>query len=266
VAVGLTASELQIWKEIDGIFTADPRKAPTARLLPSITPSEAAELTFYGSEVINSVAMQQVVRAEIPIRVLNVMKPSGQGTMIAATKTVKVSKRPGFTLTRGKSLADLTILEVSKKPTAVTVKRSVVLLNIRSNRKIGAPGFLSQVFQILDKHNLSAAPIASSEVNVSLGLHSEIPMVLHALDEDGNERISIKDKRLRKACEKLEQLGDVDIRTNMAILSLVGQGLKNMVGISGRFFSVLGEARINVEMISQGEFLSSYYKQYFRKC
>lgn len=199
--------------------------------------------------------MQQVVRAEIPIRVLNVMKPEGQGTMIAASKKIKnVSKKSGFTLSRGKSLADLTIASVPKRPTAVTVKRSVVLLNVRSNRKIGAPGFLSQVFQTLDRQNLSAAPIASSEVNVSLGLHSEIPMVLHNLDEHGNEKITIKDKRLRKACEKLEQLGDVDIRTNMAILSLVGQGLKNMVGISGRFFSVLGEAGINVEMISQGTF------------
>ncbi|TID18984.1 Aspartate/glutamate/uridylate kinase [Venturia nashicola] len=253
IAVSLTASELQIWKEIDGIFTADPRKAQTARLLPSITPSEAAELTFYGSEVINSVAMQQVVRAQIPIRVLNVMKPAGKGTIIASSKPLKPpQEEAGFTLRRGKSLAHLTTAKIPKRPTAVTVKRSVVLLNVRSNRKIGAPGFLSQVFQTLDRQNLSAAPIASSEVNVSLGLHSEIPMVLYNLNEDGTEKITIKDKRLRKACEQLAKLGDVDIRTNMAILSLVGQGLKNMVGISGRFFSVLGEAGINVEMISQG--------------
>ncbi|KAE9992983.1 hypothetical protein EG327_006952 [Venturia inaequalis] len=257
-AVGLNASALQIWKEIDGIFTADPRKAPTARLLPSITPSEAAELTFYGSEVINSVAMQQVVRAQIPIRVLNVIKPTGQGTMIAAspkepTTTTTAPTTPDLTLSRGKPLADLTLLNIPKRPTAITVKRSVLLLNIRSNRKIGAPGFLSQVFQTLDRYNLSAAPIASSEVNVSLGLHSEIPMVLRSLDDAGEEKIIIKDKRLRKACEKLVQLGDVDIRTDMAILSLVGRGLKNMVGISGRFFGVLGEAGVNVEMISQDQ-------------
>ncbi|QDS77422.1 hypothetical protein FKW77_006580 [Venturia effusa] len=271
VAVGLQSSELQIWKEIDGIFTADPRKAPTARLLPSITPSEAAELTFYGSEVINSVAMQQVVRAEIPIRVLNVMKPSGQGTKIASSSstTNTPQKASGFTLSRGKSLNTTTntipITSTAntslKKPTAVTVKRSVILLNVRSNRKISAPGFLSQVFQTLDAQNLSAAPIASSEVNVSLGLHSEIPMVHYNTNAATNTnhtaaaadgKITIKDKRLRKAVENLEQLGDVELRTDMAILSLVGQGLKNMVGISGRFFGVLGEAGINVEMISQG--------------
>ena len=68
VAVGLEAKELQIWKEVDGIFTADPRKVPTARLLASITPAEAAELSFFGSEVIHPFTMEQVIRARIPIR------------------------------------------------------------------------------------------------------------------------------------------------------------------------------------------------------
>lgn len=60
LAVGLGASELQIWKEVDGIFTADPRKVPTARLIPIISPDEAAELTYYGSEVIHPFTMEQV--------------------------------------------------------------------------------------------------------------------------------------------------------------------------------------------------------------
>jgi aspartate kinase len=60
LAVGLEASELQIWKEVDGIFTADPRKVPTARLLPVISPDEAAELSYYGSEVVHPFTMEQV--------------------------------------------------------------------------------------------------------------------------------------------------------------------------------------------------------------
>lgn len=60
LAVGLQAFELQIWKEVDGIFTADPRKVPTARLIPTISPDEAAELTYYGSEVIHPFTMEQV--------------------------------------------------------------------------------------------------------------------------------------------------------------------------------------------------------------
>lgn len=60
LAVGLEATELQIWKEVDGIFTADPRKVPTARLLSIISPDEAAELTYYGSEVVHPFTMEQV--------------------------------------------------------------------------------------------------------------------------------------------------------------------------------------------------------------
>ncbi|KIR29138.1 aspartate kinase [Cryptococcus deuterogattii LA55] len=81
-AVGLKASELQVWKEVDGIFTADPRKVPSARLVPMITPDEAAELTYYGSEVIHPFTMEQVIRARIPIRIKNVENPSGAGTVI----------------------------------------------------------------------------------------------------------------------------------------------------------------------------------------
>ena len=63
-----TVGELQIWKEVDGIFTADPRKGPNARLLTTISPDEAAELTYYGSEVIHPFTMEQVIRAKVPIR------------------------------------------------------------------------------------------------------------------------------------------------------------------------------------------------------
>lgn len=73
LAIGIPGSQLQIWKELDGIFTADPRRVRTARLLQTISPAEAAELTFYGSEVINSLAMKQAVRHRLPIAVKGIM-------------------------------------------------------------------------------------------------------------------------------------------------------------------------------------------------
>lgn len=97
LSVGLSASELQIWKEVDGVFTADPRKVPTARLIPVISPDEAAELTYYGSEVVHPFTMEQVgdihpmqlmaevaqvIRRRIPIRIKNVDRPGGCGTVI----------------------------------------------------------------------------------------------------------------------------------------------------------------------------------------
>jgi len=77
LAVGLEASELQIWKEVDGIFTADPRKVPTARLIPVISPDEAAELTYYGSEVVHPFTMEQVRRAMIESQFLLIPQIAG---------------------------------------------------------------------------------------------------------------------------------------------------------------------------------------------
>ncbi|KAF8175927.1 Aspartate/glutamate/uridylate kinase [Mycena galopus ATCC 62051] len=82
LAVGLEAAELQIWKEVDGIFTADHRKVATARLIPIISSAEAAELTYYGSEVAHPLAMEQAIRYKIPIRIKNLQNPRGTGIVI----------------------------------------------------------------------------------------------------------------------------------------------------------------------------------------
>ncbi len=74
-AAAVNAKELQIWKEVDGVFSSDPRKVKSAKVLSSITPEEAAELTYYGSEVIHPFTMEQVIKAKIPIRIKNALKP-----------------------------------------------------------------------------------------------------------------------------------------------------------------------------------------------
>ena len=250
VAVGLRAKELQIWKEVDGIFTADPRKVPTARLLDSGTPSEAAELTFYGSEVIHPFTMDQVIRAAIPIRIKNVMNPRNPGTVILPDAADDLnSKHPG--VFRNRSASNLSAMlqkSMPKRPTAVTIKKSITVLNIHSKKRTRAHGFLMSIFAILDKHGLSVDLISSSEVHVSMALHSEISL----LSGGGEDELKIESESLAGAVEALSKWGDVDLVPSMAIISLVGKQLRSMVGISGRFFSTLGEHGINIEMISQG--------------
>ncbi|EMC97680.1 hypothetical protein BAUCODRAFT_147727 [Baudoinia panamericana UAMH 10762] len=247
VAVGLQAKELQIWKEVDGIFTADPRKVPTARLLDSVTPSEAAELTFYGSEVIHPFTMDQVIRASIPIRIKNVMNPRGDGTMVVPDRADDISnKQPG--LFRNRSVSNLSQHTKPKRPTAVTIKPKITVLNVHSKRRTRAHGFLMSIFSTLDKHGLSVDLISSSEVHVSMALHSEEAL----LSGEREEEMKIRSEALRGAVEDLGRWGDVDIVPNMAIISLIGRQLRNMVGVSGRFFSTLGDNGINIEMISQG--------------
>ncbi|WEW56288.1 aspartate kinase [Emydomyces testavorans] len=251
VAVGIRAQELQIWKEVDGIFTADPRKVPTARLLPMISPAEAAELTFYGSEVIHPFTMEQVIRAKIPIRIKNVMKPKGNGTLIFPDSTLELEKAtpghdPKLFRTRGPQF--LSQQPGPKRPTAVTAKHKILVINVHSNKRSLSHGFFAGIFSVLDKWRLSIDLISTSEVHVSLALHSEIPL----LNGVGHDEYQIIDEDLRGAIQDLRKYGTVDIIPEMAILSLVGKQMKNMVGVAGHMFTVLGEHNVNIEMISQG--------------
>ncbi|KAK2590929.1 hypothetical protein QQS21_011390 [Conoideocrella luteorostrata] len=234
-AVGLNAEELQIWKEVDGIFTADPSKVPTARLLPSITPSEAAELTFYGSEVIHHLTMDQVIHAEppIPIRIKNVKNPRGNGTIVVPNPVLSASHQ----LHRSSpSQVQVQSVKSPKRPTAVTIKDHISVINVHSNKRSISHGFFARVFSILDKYAISVDLISTSEVHVSLAIHS------------GSTRVD----NFANAKQSLAECGEVSVLSDMAILSLVGADMKNMIGVAGRMFSTLGEHRVNLEMISQG--------------
>ena len=235
IAVGIKAEELQVWKEVDGIFTADPTKVPTARLLPTITPAEAAELTFYGSEVIHHLTMDQVMHATPPIqiRIKNVKNPRGNGTIVLPD--VKLSSNQ-LLHARSASTVSLT-RKTPKRPTAVTIKDKICVINVHSNKRSISHGFFAKVFRILDKRQLSVDLISTSEVHVSMAIHSA----------------NISDEELLRAKEELEECGEVSILNKMAILSLVGAEMKNMIGIAGRMFSTLGENNVNIEMISQGK-------------
>ena len=194
--------------------------------------------------------MEQVIRARIPIRIKNVMNPRGAGTIIFpdSIKTLESHSplRDGLFRTRSSSL--LNALNTPRRPTAVTIKHNIVVLNVHSNKRTRAHGFLMNIFSILDRWHLSVDLISSSEVHVSMALHSESAM----LSGGGEDEYKIQDKDLQGAVNDLGELGAIDIVPDMAIVSLVGKQLKNMIGISGKFFSVLGNNNINIEMISQG--------------
>ncbi|TCD68371.1 Aspartokinase [Steccherinum ochraceum] len=226
LAVGLSASELQIWKEVDGIFTADPRKVPTARLIPIISPEEAAELTYYGSEVVHPFTMEQVIRRKIPIRIKNVENPQGGGTVIHPDPDVDSAPL---------EVAEDDEPEPPKLPTAVTIKENIVVLNVSSNRKSVSHGFLAGIFGVLDRFGVVVDLISTSEVHVSMAI------------EEGVQR-----KILDKVVRELRKSGTVSTHNNMAILSLVGKQMRHLVGIAGRMFTTLGNGNVNIEMISQG--------------
>ena len=235
-AVSLRADELQIWKEVDGIFTADPTKVPTARLLQTITPAEAAELTFYGSEVIHHLTMDQVIKADppIPIRIKNVKNPRGSGTVVVPDPVQTASHQ--LYRSRPSEVHLNRQHKIIKRPTAVTIKPHISVINVHSNKRSISHGFFARIFGILDEHSISVDLISTSEVHVSMAIHSE----------------GAPPEAFELARQQLADCGDVSVLNDMAILSLVGGGMKNMVGVAGRMFSTLGDYDINLEMISQG--------------
>ncbi|KAI0659378.1 aspartate kinase [Cubamyces menziesii] len=250
LAAGLGASELQIWKEVDGIFTADPRKVPTARLIPIISPEEAAELTYYGSEVVHPFTMDQVIRRKIPIRIKNVENPKGGGTVIHPDPDLDPCVVPNGadspyppvvpTTSSAKSFIPFASPFTDKhshvrQPTAVTIKEHIIVLNVNSNRKNVSHGFLATIFGTLDRYGVVVDLISTSEVYVSM-----------AIEENLDKKV------LDRVVRELRKSGTVTVSRDMAILSLVGKSMRNMIGISGRMFTTLGQGNVNIEMISQG--------------
>ena len=163
-------AEMQVWKEVDGIFTADPRRVPTARVLETITPSEAAELTYFGSEVLHPFTMERVVSANIPIRIKNTFNPEGKGTLILP------GERP-----KAKTL----------NVTAVTAKRGITIVTISSNRMYNAYGFLARVFDVLAEGGVVVDLVSTSEVSISFTVDrlTELKRVKPRLERLGDVEI-----------------------------------------------------------------------------
>ena len=138
--------EIQVWKDVDGILTTDPRIVKEAMPVSEVSYDEASELAYFGAEVLHPIAMQPARRCNVPVRVKNSYNPSAVGTLIRNTK------------------------QTNPLVTAITSKRDVKLLDIQSNQMFEAHGFLSTVFREFEKHRLSVDVLASSEVSISLTL------------------------------------------------------------------------------------------------
>lgn len=146
IGAALDLDEIQVWKDVDGILSTDPRIVPQAIPVPDVSYEEASELAYFGAQVLHPIAMQPAMKKNIPVRVKNSYNPSHEGTVIQRRES------------QGRLV------------TAITCKRDVTLLDIVSTRMLGAYGFLSTVFRSFEKHKLSVDVLASSEVSVSLTL------------------------------------------------------------------------------------------------
>jgi aspartate kinase len=210
VGAALRAKRVEIWTDVDGLMTADPRIVPSARTLAVASYEEAAELATFGARVLHPATAVPLVHEGIPIVVLNSRNPERRGTVI----------EPSAEVTR---LGDSPIRSISWK-------RGITVINIRAPRMLGAYGFLRQLFEVFERHEVVVDVLASSEVSVSL---------------------TIEDPRhLDLVRRELEDLGEVWVDHKRAIIAVVGIGLKTTPGLAARVFGAVGAAC--VEVISQG--------------
>lgn len=162
IGMALNADEIEIWTDVDGILTADPRKVKGTQIVKEVTFREAAELAFFGAKVLHPSTITPAVEKGIPVRVLNSHNPDNPGTLIKD---------------------DIDHGEHDIK--SITCKENIKVINIYSPRMLLAHGFLKKIFEIFDKYRTSVDLITTSEVNVSLTLDNEerIADIIKELEE-----------------------------------------------------------------------------------
>jgi aspartate kinase len=147
VAAALCARELQIWTDVTGVMTCDPRICGDARTIPVLSYEEAAELAYFGAKVLHPKTIKPAVDTTIPVRVCNTFQPAEIGTMVLADS--------GETATKIKSIAH---------------KKNITILRITSARMLGSYGFMSRLFQVFEQFRTVIDVISTSEVSVALTL------------------------------------------------------------------------------------------------
>jgi aspartate kinase len=141
----LGADEIQIWTDVDGMMTVDPRVVSTAHALPSVTFEEAAELAYFGAKVLHPETIRPAIERGIPVRILNSLRPQAAGTLIRQA----ADGAPG-------------------QPRAIAFKKAISVILIAQPRMLMAYGFVARVFEVFDRHRTPVDLIATSEVSISL--------------------------------------------------------------------------------------------------
>ena len=162
VGAGIDAKEIQIWTDVDGMLSADPRIIKAPRLVPRLSFAEAAELAYFGAKVLHPSTILPAVERNIPVRILNTMRPEGTGTLITAEPSL-----------------DGTPL------TGLASKRDVTVIDITSTRMLMAYGFLRRVFEVFERFRTAVDVVTTSEVSVSVTVDDRryVEAITHQLSE-----------------------------------------------------------------------------------
>jgi bifunctional aspartokinase / homoserine dehydrogenase 1 len=218
-AGALHASDLEIWTDVDGMMTADPRLVKKAFTVPEMSYEEAMELSHFGAKVIFPSTMQPAMVNQIPIWIKNTFNPSFQGTKIHAQSG------------NGKLIKGISSMN------------GVSLLNIQGSGLLGVVGVSMRVFATLARERINVILIsqASSEHSICIAVDNhQASAAKHAIEKEFQHEI------------RNEEIDEVQIQHDLSIVAVVGDGMKHSPGTSGRLFNALGKNGVNVSAIAQG--------------
>jgi aspartate kinase len=207
IGAALDARAIEIWTDVDGLLTSDPRVVPEARRIRVISFAEAAELSYFGAKVLHPSTVLPAVEKRIPVHIYNTRNPAGEGTLILSEAP------PSRNLIK-----------------AIAFKRGVTVVNVNSTRMLLAHGFLRRIFEVFAQHETSVDVVTTSEVSVSMTLDST--------------------ERLEAIKQDLNDIGEVSVEHDKAIVCVVGDNLKFTPGVAAKLFKSIRET--NIHMISQG--------------
>jgi aspartokinase/homoserine dehydrogenase 1 len=220
VAGGTKASSLEIWTDVSGMMTADPRWVANARPIPVISYKEAMELSHFGAKVIYPPTIQPVMSRNIPVWVKNTFAPEDSGTVIH-------NESPqGSEAIRG-----------------ISSINHIALLSLEGSGMVGIPGFSKRLFEALAMEKINVILITQSSSEHSICVAIDAAMADKAM------------KTVNQAFEREISTGIVDpltIEKELSIVALVGENMKSHPGISGKMFGAMGKNGVNVRAIAQG--------------
>jgi len=220
VAAALNVKQLEIWTDVSGMFTTNPKLVKQAYPIDKISYQEAMELSHFGAKVLYPPTVQPVLSLGIPIHIKNTLDPEAVGTIISNDETNSTAPVKG-----------------------ISNINNIALLTLQGTGMVGIPGFSKRLFETLsqEKVNIIMITQASSEHSICIGIE----------DKDAEHAKEVIDIVFENEIA-LDKIDPIIVETGLSIIALVGDKMKNHQGISGKMFSSLGKNNINIRAIAQG--------------
>jgi aspartokinase/homoserine dehydrogenase 1 len=220
IANASNSVSLEIWTDVNGMFTANPKLVKQAQPIEKISYQEAMELSHFGAKVLYPPTIQPVLKSNIPIWIKNTFEPNANGTLISNQNN-----------SNGNPIKGISHIE------------EISLLTLEGSGMIGVTGSSKRLFEVLSNHNINVIFItqASSEHSICIGIKNE---------DTATAKLAIEDVfELEISQNKIDPCM---VENNLCIVALVGESMKNHQGISGKMFSTLGKNNVNIRAIAQG--------------